>query len=162
MELGEKIRQARLEAGLSQRQLCGEEITRNMLSLIENGAARPSMKTLGYLAKQLGKPLSWFVDEQAPDHGQLLSSVENLRLAEDALAQGKDIYAAPLLEQVTSPLLQRARSAVGMIRRRRRSGPWPHPVRRSITRSRPMCRCTGGCSDCMPDCTMTLAGTETA
>ena len=35
MELGEKLKQARLETGLSQRQLCGEEITRNMLSLIE-------------------------------------------------------------------------------------------------------------------------------
>ena len=43
MELGEKILQARLEAGLSQRQLCGEEITRNMLSLIEHGNAKPSM-----------------------------------------------------------------------------------------------------------------------
>ena len=38
MELGEKLRQARLEAGLTQRQLCGDQITRNMLSLIENGA----------------------------------------------------------------------------------------------------------------------------
>ena len=35
MTLGEKIRQARLEAGLSQRQLCGGEVTRNMLSQIE-------------------------------------------------------------------------------------------------------------------------------
>ena len=32
MELGEKLRLARLEAGLSQRALCGDEITRNMLS----------------------------------------------------------------------------------------------------------------------------------
>ena len=46
MELGEKLRQARLEAGLSQRQLCGEDITRNMLSQIEHGSAKPSMKTL--------------------------------------------------------------------------------------------------------------------
>ena len=46
MSLGEKLRQARLEAGLSQRALCGEEITRNMLSRIENGAAQPSMRTL--------------------------------------------------------------------------------------------------------------------
>ena len=37
MELGEKLRLARLEAGLSQRALCGDEITRNMLSRIENG-----------------------------------------------------------------------------------------------------------------------------
>lgn len=63
MELGEKLRQARLEAGLSQRRLCGEEITRNMLSQIEHGTARPSMKTLIFLAKQLGKPVSFFLEE---------------------------------------------------------------------------------------------------
>lgn len=65
MVLGEKLRQARLEAGLSQRALCGEEITRNMLSRIENGAAQPSMKTLRCLADRLGKPMSYFLDEQA-------------------------------------------------------------------------------------------------
>lgn len=65
MELGVRLRQARLEAGLSQRQLCGEEITRNMLSQIENGSARPSMDTLRYLAARLGKPVSFFLEEQA-------------------------------------------------------------------------------------------------
>ena len=65
MELGEKLRQARLDAGLSQRQLCGEEITRNMLSLIENGSAKPSMKTLQYLATRLGKNVSYFLEETA-------------------------------------------------------------------------------------------------
>ena len=65
MTLGEKIKQARLEAGLSQRQLCGETVTRNMLSQIENGAARPSMATLSYFAARLGKPVSYFLDEAA-------------------------------------------------------------------------------------------------
>ena len=65
MELGEKLRQARLEAGLSQRQLCGGHLTRNMLSLIENGNARPSMDTLKYLASRLGKPVSYFLEEDA-------------------------------------------------------------------------------------------------
>lgn len=65
MELGEKLRLARLEAGMSQRQLCGEEITRNMLSLIENGSAKPSMKTLQYLASRLGKSVSYFLEETA-------------------------------------------------------------------------------------------------
>lgn len=63
MEMGEKIKQARLEAGLTQRQLCGDVITRNMLSLIENGASRPSMDTLKYLAGQLGKSVSFFLEE---------------------------------------------------------------------------------------------------
>ena len=48
MELGQRIKAVRLEKGLSQRQLCGSMITRNMLSQIENGSARPSMDTLAY------------------------------------------------------------------------------------------------------------------
>ena len=65
MELGQRLKNARLELGLSQRQLCGDVITRNMLSQIENGSARPSMDTLRYLAGELGKPLSFFLEEDA-------------------------------------------------------------------------------------------------
>ena len=65
MDFGQRLRQARLEAGLSQRELCGSEITRNMLSQIENGSARPSMDTLRYLAGRLGKPISFFLEEDA-------------------------------------------------------------------------------------------------
>lgn len=61
--LGQRLKEARMEAGLSQRQLCGDVITRNMLSQIESGKARPSMPTLQYLAQVLGKPVSWFLDE---------------------------------------------------------------------------------------------------
>ena len=63
MELGQRLKQARLEAGLSQRQLCADLITRNMLSQIENGSARPSMDTLCALAGRLGKPVSFFLNE---------------------------------------------------------------------------------------------------
>ena len=78
MSLGEKLRQARLEAGLSQRALCGDEITRNMLSRIENGAAQPSMRTLQYLADRLGKPMSFFLDEQSVVSGNQ-AAMESLR-----------------------------------------------------------------------------------
>lgn len=64
MHIGEKLRSARLEAGLSQRALCGDTITRNMLSLIEHGSASPSMGTLKILAERLGKPVSFFLDEE--------------------------------------------------------------------------------------------------
>ena len=81
MELGARIRQARLDAGLSQRQLCGDVITRNMLSQIENGSARPSMETLRHLAGQLGRPMSFFLEEQAVSSpNQLL--MEQVRQAE--------------------------------------------------------------------------------
>lgn len=64
MELGKRLKEVRLALGLSQRQLCGDAITRNMLSQIENGSARPSMDTLRYLATRLGKPLSYFLEEE--------------------------------------------------------------------------------------------------
>jgi len=65
MELGEKLKNQRLEAGLSQRQLCEGIITRNMLSQIENGSAKPSMKTLTLLAERLGRNISFFLEETA-------------------------------------------------------------------------------------------------
>ena len=81
MELAQKLKQARLEAGLSQKALCGDRITRNMLSQIENGSARPSMDTLRFLAAGLGKPLSYFLEDDAvTSPNQAL--MEKMRLAE--------------------------------------------------------------------------------
>ncbi len=54
MKLGEKIRLARLNAGMTQSQLAGDFITRNMLSQIENGLAMPSLQTALYIADKLG------------------------------------------------------------------------------------------------------------
>lgn len=80
MELGQRLKQARLDAKMSQRQLCGDQITRNMLSLIENGSAKPSMDTLCYLAGRLGKPISWFLEEgEAPEAGIMEQAREAYR-----------------------------------------------------------------------------------
>ncbi len=128
MELGGKIKEARLEAGLSQKQLCGEQITRNMLSQIENGSAHPSMKTLGYLAQRLGKPISFFLEESAacsPNQqavtdarmAMALGDLEAMRKALDAFREPD-----PLLFEERQLLeyhwhLRRARQAIdeGMI-----------------------------------------------
>ena len=83
MELGEKIRIARQEKGFSQRQLCADRITRNMLSLIESGRARPSMDTLLYLAERLEKPLGYFLGEDAPISGNA-AVMDNARRAYQA------------------------------------------------------------------------------
>lgn len=103
MELGEKILQARLAAGLSQRQLCGETITRNMLSLIEHGNARPSMGTLKILAARLGKPLSYFLDDQAADTAAAAEGIHLLTQAEEAIRQEKFVLARELLEKADFP-----------------------------------------------------------
>ena len=53
MNIGEKIKRIRTAKLMTQRELAGGEITRNMLSRIENGAAQPSMSTVRYIAERL-------------------------------------------------------------------------------------------------------------
>ena len=65
MELGEKLRAVRMEKGMTQKQLSEGIVTRNMLSQIENGIAKPSMKTLEAFAARLGKSISFFLEETA-------------------------------------------------------------------------------------------------
>ncbi len=96
MQIGQRLKQARLDAGLSQRQLCGEQITRNMLSQIENGSARPSMDTLAYLAKELGKPLSFFLEEDTQNPG-LPSALQQAR---QYYLQGEFAQAITLLSDI--------------------------------------------------------------
>lgn len=99
MTLGEKIKQARLEAGLSQRQLCGDEVTRNMLSQIENGAAQPSMGTLSYFAARLGKTVSYFLEEdtvRSPNQDVMAK-------ARNAALSGSSAEVAQILQDYRSP-----------------------------------------------------------
>ena len=67
MNLGEKIKAARMERHMTQKDVVGDYITRNMLSKIENGSATPSVKTLEYLAGALGLPAGYFMTESTGD-----------------------------------------------------------------------------------------------
>lgn len=99
MELANRIKAARLEAGYSQRQLCGDVITRNMLSLIESGKARPSMDTLRHFSQVLGKPMSYFLDEDAvTSPNQAI-----MQQAESAYASGDFPAVLSLLEEYRAP-----------------------------------------------------------
>jgi transcriptional regulator with XRE-family HTH domain len=60
--IGERIKSLRKELKLTQSELAGSEMTKSMLSQIENNQATPSMKSLQYLATKLGRPLSFFID----------------------------------------------------------------------------------------------------
>ncbi len=129
MTLGEKLKTARLEAGLSQRQLCADIVTRNMLSQIENGTAQPSMTTLRRFAERLEKPLHFFLEDppgqtagdlawaayalghysealdyldgasQTGREPLLLKKLCLLALSDTAAAEGRDLYALELLEK---------------------------------------------------------------
>lgn len=85
MDISQKLLLARQEAGLSQRQLCADYITRNMLSQLEHGTAKPSLDTLKYLAHRLGKPVSYFLEEEeenAPEEKRLEKARKAYALAD--------------------------------------------------------------------------------
>lgn len=63
MDIGKKIKKLRTEKLMTQSELAGGEITRNMLSRIENGAALPSLGTVVYLAYKLGVPAGYLLSE---------------------------------------------------------------------------------------------------
>lgn len=67
MTLGQKLRQTRLSKGLSQSQVAGSCVTRNMLSQIENDQASPSMRTLEHLARALDVSVGWLLSDEQTD-----------------------------------------------------------------------------------------------
>ena len=82
MTIGEKLKDARIRADLTQKELAGDAITRNMLSQIERGIAEPSLPTLRYLAERLelspgyflsdmDSPLLWKLREDLPTLRQI-------------------------------------------------------------------------------------------
>src|SRR5437868_10057090 len=66
-QIGDRIRTARTEAGLSQAQLGAPHFTRAYVSAIELGKVRPAMKSLEFLAERLGKPTSYFLEDADAD-----------------------------------------------------------------------------------------------
>ena len=82
MDIGKKIKKLRTEKLMTQAELTGGEITRNMLSRIENGAALPSLGTVVYLAGKLGVPAGYLLSEGEEEFIYHKSSVmKNIRRA---------------------------------------------------------------------------------
>ena len=63
MSIGKKIKTLRTAKMMTQTELSGNEITRNMLSRIENDAAQPSLDTIRYLAGRLNVSPSFLLAE---------------------------------------------------------------------------------------------------
>ena len=79
--MGERIRELRLRLGITQKELAGDRITRNMLSLIESGNASPSVSTLLYIAERLGTSAGYFFTSTEADEGRYfkISVIDELK-----------------------------------------------------------------------------------
>ena len=63
MTIGEKIKELRIKKKMTQSDLSGDKITRNMLSAIESGKASPSLETLYFIANSLDVPPDYLVSD---------------------------------------------------------------------------------------------------
>ena len=116
MTLGQRIKNARIEKGMTQKQLVGDHITRNMLSKIENDSATPSVRTLEYLARKLELPVSYFVADSIFSDGSSPDGLDEMR---KAYREGRYTDCLDLLEKNSEAAstdegyLLRAKSALG-------------------------------------------------
>lgn len=86
MNVGKKIRSLRTAKLMTQSELAGTHITRNMLSYIENGAAQPSLSTLVYLAGRLNVPVGFLLAEEGDEI--LYEKMNGLTNVKQAFRQG--------------------------------------------------------------------------
>ncbi|MBR6617739.1 MAG: helix-turn-helix transcriptional regulator [Oscillospiraceae bacterium] len=99
-ELGRRLKAARLAKKMTQSDVVGDFITRNMLSQIESGSATPSMKTLEYLAGVLEVPMERLLaDQGGPTEPEAISLLVRAKVLlkeqnYDALLQIKESTSA--------------------------------------------------------------------
>ena len=98
-QIGERIRKARTDAGLSQAQLGAPHFTRAYVSAIELGKVRPAMKSLEFMAEKLGKPTSYFMEDAEADRRRQEHSVTVAR-GNQLISEGRPAEAIPLFESM--------------------------------------------------------------
>ncbi len=105
--LGERIRSLRKQKGLTLQALAGDQLTKGMLSLIENNKANPSMESLAYIAEQLDVDRNELLESVSTQElRNLLEKIEKLYtkelLSEELLAKYKTIIEilSPYIEQL--------------------------------------------------------------
>ena len=91
--IGKKIRELRLQKGMTQAALAGDTVTRNMLSQIENGVAQPSVTTIIEIAERLEVPTEYFFSDcEDLNVFRKIGMIDGVRRAFAAKDYGRCIY----------------------------------------------------------------------
>jgi tetratricopeptide (TPR) repeat protein len=93
--IGERIRKARLSAGLTQKALASGRYTSAYISALENGRAKPSMAALAFISERLGLPTASFLGRREEDVRWLDADIA---LASGDMEGARDAYQALLDE----------------------------------------------------------------
>ncbi len=101
--LGERIKALRKDAKMTQTDLAGTEMTKSMLSQIENNLATPSMKNMQYIAARLGRPMSYFLEDDSYRSTLPVEEVrESLKEVRQLLDTRRNAEALAKLEEIQS------------------------------------------------------------
>src|SRR6266542_707815 len=103
LRLGERLRQLRVAAGMTQTELAGERFSKEYVSQIERGKTRPTRETINWLAERLGVDAGYLANGvSADERGRVdsaLARAEALleaRRNDDALEEFESIRSAVL------------------------------------------------------------------
>lgn len=108
-DVGKRIRQVRLERGMTLSGLGGDQLSKSFLSLVERGRTRISLRALSIVADRLDLPVGYFL--ATPDAATELATIA-LDRAEAALAQQQPDESIRLLDRASLPLPLRPRALV--------------------------------------------------
>ena len=112
--LGQRIRQARQELGLTLTAVAGKDFTRAFLNQVELGRSQPSTQTLRIIAQRLQRPIDYFLEEP----GDSIAALElALAEAEMSLLHGESGRAETLMTRIlarTIPLELRTRAQLAL------------------------------------------------
>ena len=86
--LGDRVRQLRVSAGLTQTDLAGTRFSKEYVSQIERGKTRPTRETIEWLAQQLGVDADFLQNGVSTDER---SRIETMLARAEALTRGEQV-----------------------------------------------------------------------
>ena len=106
-KIGERLRKARLAAGLTQTRLAEPRYTKAYVSALENGLSRPSMAALNHFSGRLGIPASQLINDEPAAWARLEA---DLLLAcgrwDEAISSYRDLLEVPQASGARAELLR--------------------------------------------------------
>ena len=103
LRLGERLRQLRVAAGMTQTELAGERFSKEYVSQIERGKTRPTRETVTWLAERLGVDTGYLANGVSADERGRVES--GLTRAEALIEGRRNLEAIEEFEAIRSAVL---------------------------------------------------------
>src|ERR1041384_8074965 len=101
--LGDRVRQLRVCAGMTQTDLAGARFSKEYVSQIERGKTRPTRETIEWLAQQLGVDPNFLQDGVSTDERDRIETL--LARAEAVSEAHRDVEVIELVEDMKTAVL---------------------------------------------------------